>query len=76
MFQGIIYNYYVDKSLSYDFENELMNIGIQYKRIGVMFSEIGWVLFDVFLVFLSAFIVISIVYFIRKKNDESAQTNH
>lgn len=67
LFQGIIYNYYVDKSHSYDVENELMNIGLQYKRIGVMFSEIGWVVFDVFIVFLIAFIVISVYCFVKNR---------
>lgn len=69
LFQGIIYNYYVDKSLTYDVENNFWNIGLQYKRIGVMFSEIGYVIFDIFIIFLVSFIVINIYCFIKKKKN-------
>lgn len=41
LFQGTIYNYYVDKALVCEYENDFMQIGLKYKNIGVIFSYIG-----------------------------------
>lgn len=67
LFQGTIYNYYVDLANSCDVENNFWNIAKNYKQIGVIFSNVGNVLFWILLLLIIFCIIIYFCDFIKAK---------
>lgn len=66
LFQGAIYNYYVDLANSCDVENDFWNIAKSYKQIGVLFSEFSHVLFWLFVVSFAIYLSIHLFKIIKK----------
>lgn len=66
LFQGAIYNYYVDMANSCDVENDFWNIAKNYKQVGVLFSDISNVLFWLFIILLGIYLSICLCKIIKK----------
>lgn len=67
LFQGAIYNHYVDLANSLDVENDFWNIAKSYKQIGVLFSEFSKVLFWLFVALLVIHLLIYLFKIVKRK---------